>query len=390
MIPVNEPSIGREELARVTACVKSNWISSQGKFLKELEDEFARYCGVRFGISTTNGTAALHLALAALSIGPGDEVLVPTFTMAATAFAVCYCGARPVFIDAEPETFSLDVNRVADYLRRQEKKGTLRVKAVIPVHLYGHPMDLDPLLELARRYSLAVVEDAAEAHGAEYKGKKCGGLGDLGCFSFYANKIITTGEGGMVVTDNPRLADRARSLKDLAHDPGKRFRHIELGFNYRMTNLQAAVGIAQLKKIDRHIQQKRWMAGEYTRRLESLPGLTLPQEKSWAKNVYWMYGLLVEPEFGLTRDQLMAYLKEKGVDTRSFFIPMHLQPVFTQGRYKAKRNGPFPVAEEIAQKGLYLPSGLTLTESQIQYVCRQMKKASLAGRGQIEAELSRR
>jgi perosamine synthetase len=380
MIPVNEPAIGREELAQVTACVKSGWISSQGKFLKELEDEFARYCGVRYGISTTNGTAALHLALAALSIGAGDEVLVPTFTMAATAFSVCYCGARPIFIDSEPETFSIDANRVSDYLRRQEKKGALKVKAIIPVHLYGHPVDMDPLLEIARRYSLAVVEDAAEVHGAEYKGKKCGGLGDMGCFSFYANKLITTGEGGMVVTDNPRLADRARRLKDLAHDPRKRFLHTELGFNYRMTNVQAALGIAQLKKIERHIQQKRWMAGEYGRRLLNIPGLTLPGEKSWAKNVYWMYGLLVEPEFGLTRDQLMEFLKKNGVDTRSFFIPMHLQPVFSQGRLKAKKGGPFPVAEQIARKGLYLPSGLTLTETQIQQVCRQMKKASLAGR----------
>ena len=380
MIPVNEPALGREELALVTACVKSNWISSQGSFLQELEEGFARYCGVRYGISVTNGTAALHLALAALSIGPGDEVLVPTFTMAATAFAVCYCGARPVFIDAEPETFALDVNRVADYLRRQEKRGTLKAKAIIPVHLYGHPMDLDPLLEIARRYSLAVVEDAAEVHGAEYKGKRCGGLGDAGCFSFYANKIITTGEGGMVVTDNPRLADRARRLKDLAHDPRQRFLHTELGFNYRMTNLQAALGIAQLKKIERHIQKKRWMAAEYHRRLADISGLTLPGEKPWAKNVYWMYSLLVEPEFGLTRDQLMQALRENGVDTRSFFIPMHLQPVFRQGRHKAKKNGPFPIAEALAQKGLYLPSGLTLTGSQIQYVCRQVKKAAQAGR----------
>ena len=380
MIPVNEPSIGKEELAKVTTCVKSNWISSQGRFLRDFEEKFAHYCGVRYGIATTSGTAALHLALAALSIGPGDEVLMPTFTMAATAFAVCYCGARPVFIDSEPETFAIDANRVSEYLRRQEKKGPLKVKAILPVHLYGHPVDMDPILELARRYSLAVVEDAAEAHGAEYKGKRCGSLSDLGCFSFYANKIITTGEGGMVVTDDPRLADRARRLKDLAHDPHKRFLHTELGFNYRMTNLQAALGIAQLKKIERHIQKKRWMAREYGRGLEGLSGLTLPGEKPWAKNVYWMYGLLVEAEFGLTRDQLMVFLKEKGVDTRSFFIPMHLQPVFSSGRLKAKTSGPFPVSEKIAQKGLYLPSGLTLTESQIQSVCRQMRKAFRAAR----------
>ena len=380
MIPVNEPSIGQEELAKVTACVKSNWISSQGRFLREFEEKFAAYCGVRYGIATTSGTAALHLALAALSIGPGDEVLIPTFTMAATAFAVCYCGARPVFIDSEPDTFALDANRVSEYLRHQGKKGPLKVKAILPVHLYGHPADLDPILELARNYSLAVIEDAAEAHGAEYKGKRCGSLGDLGCFSFYANKIITTGEGGMVVTDNPGLADRSRRLKDLAHDPQKRFMHTEVGFNYRMTNLQAALGIAQLKKIERHIQKKRWMAREYGQGLEGLPGLTLPGEKPWAKNVYWMYALLVEKEFGFTRDQLMVFLREKGVDTRAFFIPMHLQPVFSDGPRKAKKSGPFPVSENIARKGLYLPSGLTLTQSQIQSVCRQMRKAAHAGR----------
>ncbi len=306
------PCWGRKSLIRSLACLKTNWISSQGKYLNEFEEKFAHYCGLNYGISTTSGTTALHLALAALGVGPGDEVLIPTFTMAATAFAVCYCGATPVFIDSESETYNIDLERVSSYLQPRKKEAKIKVKVILPVHMYGHPVDMDPLLELADRFSIAVIEDAAEAHGAEYKGKKCGSFGAFGCFSFYANKIITTGEGGMVVTNDPRLADKARRLKDLAHSPGKRFLHTDLGFNYRMTNLQAALGVAQLKKINSHIKKKRWMAGEYEKGLKDISGLRLPIEKSWAKSVYWMYGILVEKEFGLSRDQLMDRLKKTG------------------------------------------------------------------------------
>jgi perosamine synthetase len=374
MIPVNEPLLGKEEFNKVAVCLKTNWISSQGKYLNEFEEKFAHYCGLNYGISTTSGTTALHLALAALGVGPGDEVLIPTFTMAATAFAVCYCGATPVFIDSESETYNIDPARVSSYLRAQGKKGRIKVKVILPVHMYGHPVDMDPLLELADRFSLAVIEDAAEAHGAEYKGKKCGSFGTFGCFSFYANKLITTGEGGMVVTNDSRLADIARRLKDLAHSPGKRFLHTELGFNYRMTNLQAALGVAQLKRIKSHIKKKRWMAGEYEKGLKDIPGLRLPIEKSWAKSVYWMYGILVEKEFGMSRDQLMGQLKKQGIDTRSFFVPMHLQPVFTGGAGKARKFGSYPVAEKLSEQGFYLPSGLTISPDQIQYICRQIKK----------------
>ncbi len=240
--------------------------------------------------------------------------------------------------------------------------------------MYGHPVDMAPLLETAEKFSIAVIEDAAEAHGAEYKGKRCGSFGSLGCFSFYANKIITTGEGGMVVTDDPLLADKARRLKDLAHAPGKRFLHTELGFNYRMTNLQAALGVAQLKKINTHIKKKRWIAREYEKGLKGVSGLRLPIEKSWAKNVYWMYGVLVEPAFGLGRDELMDRLKQRGIETRSFFIPMHLQPVFNASAKNSRHYGPYPVAETIAQQGFYLPSGLTLSRDQIQHICLQIKK----------------
>ena len=374
MIRVNEPLLGKEEWIKVASCLKTNWISSQGKYLAEFEEKFARYCGVGYGISTTSGTTALHLALVTAAIGPGDEVIMPTFTMAATAFAVCYCGAVPVFIDSEPETFNLDVHLAASYLKRQEKNGRVKVKAILPVHIYGHPVDMDPLLALAEQYKLVVIEDAAEAHGAKYKGKKCGSLGTMGCFSFYANKIITTGEGGMVVTDDAVLAERARRLKDLAHASGERFLHTDVGFNYRMTNVQAALGVAQLKRIESHIRKKRWMAREYGSRLGGVSGLKLPVEKSWARSVYWMYGVVVEPGFSRTRDEVMERLKEKGIETRSFFIPMHRQPVFQKGPCRVKNFKSFPVAEKLAAQGLYLPSGLTITRDQIDTVCTQIKK----------------
>lgn len=374
MIPVNEPLLGKEEISKVLDCLKTNWISSQGKYLNQFEEKFAHYCGLKYGISTTSGTTALHLALAAMGVGPGDEVLMPTFTMAATAFAVLYCGAIPVFIDSDPETYNIDLDRVSSYLRNQEKRGKVKVKIILPVHMYGHPVDMEPLLTMADRFSIEVIEDAAEAHGAEYRGKKCGSFGAFGCFSFYANKIITTGEGGMVVTNDPRLADKARRLKDLAHSPGRRFLHTELGYNYRMTNLQAALGVAQLKKIDSHIHKKRWMAQKYEKGLKNISGLRLPIEKPWAKSVYWMYGILVEEEFGLSRDQLMDQLKKKGIDTRSFFVPMHRQPAFTGRGRRVKKFGPYPVAEKLSEQGFYLPSGLTISSEQIEYICRQIKK----------------
>lgn len=385
MIRVNEPLLGKEEFKQVVACLKSNWISSQGKYITEFEEKFAQYCGVKYGISTTSGTTALHLALAALGIGPGDEVLMPTFTMAATAFAISYCGAKPVFIDSEPETFNMDLDRVSSYLHTQDRRGKVKVKIVLPVHMYGHPVDMEPLLEMADKFSLAVIEDAAEAHGAEYKGKRCGSFGSYGCFSFYANKIITTGEGGMVVTNDPGLADKARRLKDLAHAPGRRFLHTEIGFNYRMTNLQAALGVAQLKKIAAHIKKKRLIAHEYKKGLNQIPGLRLPIEKPWAKSVYWMFGVLVEPEFGLGRDEFMDQLRMQGIETRSFFVPMHRQPVYTLSARNSRHYGPYPVAETISEQGLYLPSGLTISRNQIQTICRKIEKIYRTHRPKVGA-----
>lgn len=360
MIPVAEPLLGEGELRNVIDCIKSGWISSRGSYITEFERRFSGYCGVRYGVTTTSGTTALHLALAALGLKKGDEVILPAFTMIASANAIVYTGAKPVLVDAEHDTWNMDASKV-------EEKITKRTKAIMPVHIYGHPVDMDPLLELAEEHDLYVVEDAAEVHGGEYKGRKAGGLGDAGCFSFYANKIITTGEGGMIVTDDEGIYERASLLKDLAFTKDRTYIHRALGYNYRMTNLQAAVGLAQLERIEENIAIKRRNAALYNSLLEGINGVTTPTERPWAKNVYWMYSILVEDEFGMGRDELRERLRQKGVDTRAFFVPMHLQPVFQgMGLFRGER---YPVAEELSRKGLYLPSGLTLTEAQIRQVC---------------------
>ncbi|MEA3488882.1 MAG: DegT/DnrJ/EryC1/StrS family aminotransferase [Candidatus Omnitrophota bacterium] len=366
MIPVNEPLLGKKELDNVMDCVRSGWISSKGDYITKFEEEFARFCGLRYGISTTSGTTAIHLALAALDIKKGDEVIMPTFTMIATAYAVLYTGGKPVLVDCDDRTWNMDVSRIEKLINR-------RTKAILPVHIYGHPVDMDGVRALARKYGLYVVEDAAEAHGAEYKGVKCGALGDIGCFSFYGNKIITTGEGGMVVTNSKSLARKAGLLKDLAHSRGKRFLHTYLGFNYRMTNMQAAVGLAQTRQAAKLVRKKRWIAKAYHDRLKDVEGLTLPVEEEWAKNVYWMYSVVVEGAFGLSRDALMEELRKEGVDTRAFFVPMHRQPVLRAAGV-LDRKAKYPVAERISRRGLYLPTGLTLEEKDIDFVCRKLKK----------------
>ena len=366
MIPVCEPLLGGKELEYVTDCLKTNWISSTGKYISEFEKGFAAYCGTKYGVATTSGTTALHLALAALGIGKGDEVIIPTFTMAACAFSVVYTGAKPVLVDSEPETWNMDVAQI-------ERKITKHTKAIMPVHIYGHPCDMDPITDIARKHRIHVVEDAAEAHGATYKGKMCGGIGDVACFSFYANKIIMTGEGGMIVTNNEKVADFAKRLKDQAFSRERRFLHTDIGFNYRMTNIQAAIGLAQLENIDRFVEMRRRNAALYNRSLKDVSGITLPKEKQWAKNVYWMYSIVIEDEFGMSRDELMAFLKQRGVDTRTFFIPMHVQPAFkNMGLFGGES---YPVSEMLAERGLYLPSGSGLTEEQINTVCEAVKEA---------------
>jgi perosamine synthetase len=364
-IPVCEPTLGGNEAKYVQQAIETNWISSAGQFIRDFEARFAEFCGVKYGIACANGTVAMHLAMATLGLDPGDEVIIPTFTMIATANAVTYCGAKPVLVDMEPQYWQMDVNQV-------ESKITSRTRAIVPVHIYGHPTDMDPLRELAQKHGLLVIEDAAEAHGAEYKGRRAGGLGNAAGFSFYGNKIITTGEGGMVTTDDREIARLAWNLRDHAFSHERHFWHKFVGFNYRMTNLQAAVGLAQLEQLDGFVAARRQHALEYNCRLHGIPGIRTPQEAPYAKNVYWMYGIMVdEAEYGMNRDELRRVLADSGVETRTFFIPMHCQPVYWQ-QYKGER---YPVAEDLCRRGFYLPSASSLTVSEIEYVASVIRDA---------------
>ena len=355
MIPIAEPCIGEEELNNVIEAVKSGWISSKGEFIINFEKNFAKYCNVDYGIAVSNGTVALHLALAALGIKKGDEVIVPTLTFIATANAVRYCNAKPVFVDSRLDYWCIDPEKI-------EEKITDNTKAIIPVHLYGHPCDMEAINDIAQDHNLYVIEDAAEAHGAEYKGKKVGSLGDISCFSFYGNKIITTGEGGMCLTDNEELTEKMRILRDHGMNPNKRYWYDVMGFNYRMTNLQAAVGVAQTEKLDKFIEKKREIAKIYNSGLKDIDGITLPPEMEWVKNVYWMYSILIETGFGTNRDQLIQLLGKKGIETRPFFYPVHIQPQYR------KYGGAFPIAEGLSKEGINLPSGVTLKKSGVKYI----------------------
>lgn len=370
MIPVNEPMLGKREMEYVTECVETGWVSSAGRFIEEFEKGWAAYCGRQYGVAVDNGTNALYLSVAALDIQPGDEVIMPTFTIISCALAVLYMGGVPVVVDCDPGTWNMNVDQV-------EAKITKRTKAIMPVHIYGHPVDMDPILAIAERHGLAIIEDAAEAHGAEYLSgrdtnestwRRCGSFGDFSCFSFFANKLITTGEGGMVLTDNAELAEKAKAMRNLSFaTKGNRFIHQESGFNFRMTNLQAALGLAQVERFEEIVERKRWMGAEYNRRLSDLPQLQLPPDEPWARNVYWMYGLVVSEETGFDADTFAQALMQRGVQTRPFFWGMHEQPVLqNKGLFKGESH---PVAERIARQGLYLPTGLALTEEQLVEVC---------------------
>jgi perosamine synthetase len=354
-IPVAEPVLDGNERRYVLEALDENRISSSGRFVAAFEEAFAKICGARHGVACANGTAALHLALAALGIGPGDEVIVPDLTLICNANMVHLVGARAVFVDVDPKTWCIDPALI-------EAKVTPRTRAIMPVHLYGHPADMTAILGIARRRGLRVIEDAAEAHGAEVNGRRVGALGDVGCFSFYGNKILTTGEGGMCVTNDAALAEKMRLLRNQAFvEP--RFVHHEVGFNYRLTNVQAAIGLAQCEGVDRKIERKREIASIYAKLLE---GVTLPAEAPWAKNVYWMYGVLVPGD----RDGVMRRMLDRGVETRPFFHPMHAQPVF-RGRVE----GEFPVSRDLGARGLYLPSGLGLTRAQQERVARALAES---------------
>ena len=359
-VPVAQPYLDDAETRCVNDALANGAISGfYGDYLPKFEGEFAAYCDCKFGVSTSSGTSALHLALAALSIGNGDEVLVSTLTNMATFFAVIYQNARPVPVDIDPQTLNIDP-------RLLEGKVTPRTKAILVVHLFGHPCDMDPILEVARRHKLLVIEDCAEAHGATYKGRKVGGLGDAGCFSFYANKIITTGEGGMVTTNEAQWANRARNLKGLAFGDHNKFMHKDVGFNYRMTNLQAAIGHAQFGKIEAVIAAKRRIAAFYTERLSKIEELQLPLEMPYARNVYWMYHVLLKGRAAQARGEVMRRLAELGIETREGFLPYNMQEIFIQRGWT--RMDECPVANDVAHRGFYLPSGPGLSHDDLDYV----------------------
>jgi perosamine synthetase len=364
IVPVCEPKLAGNELKYVTACIKSNWISSAGHFVAKFENAFKKFCGTRYAVACSSGTAALHLALAALGIQKGDEVIIPDFTMIATPNAATYLGAKPVPVDADPLTWNIDVSKI-------ESKITRKTRAIVVVHTYGLPCDMDKILSIARKHHLFVVEDAAEAHGATYKGKRVGNLGDIASFSFYGNKIITTGEGGMVTTNKKALAEKTRTLRDHAFSPERHFWHKYMGYNYRMTNLQAAVGLAQAEKLRELVRTRIRNAKYYIKFLKGIKGIRLPYKTKGINNVYWMFSVLIEKEFGISRDRLREFLAGQGIETRTFFIPIHLQPI-----YSRETKGRFPVSEELCRKGIYLPSGSTLTRKDIRYIAACVKKAS--------------
>jgi perosamine synthetase len=366
MIPVNEPLLTEEDVASVMDALRSGWISGAGPHIEAFESRWAAYCGRKHGIAVANGTVALQLAVSLLDLQPGDEVIMPTFTIISCALPVVLAGAVPVLVDSEPETWTMDVRQV-------EARITPRTRALMVVHIYGHPVDMDPLIELANRYGLAIVEDAAEAHGAEYRGRRAGGFGTSSCFSFYANKLVTTGEGGMLLVDDDALAARARRLRNLGFQPSRRFLHAEIGFNFRLTNLQAALGLAQIDRMDDIVARKRRMGQAYSERLSEVAGLELQVQQSWARGVYWMYGLVLREETGIDAEEFARRLESRGVETRPFFLGMHEQPVLRErGLFMDER---YPVAERIARRGLYLPSSLGIEEAHIDRICQAVRES---------------
>jgi perosamine synthetase len=357
MIPVNTPSLNGNELKYLTECVETGWISSEGPFITRFETDFSNYIGVKNGVAVSNGSAALDIAIKALNIGAGDEVIMPAFTIISPTQSVVTAGATPVLVDSDPLTWNINVDLI-------EAKITKKTKAILVVHIYGLPVDMDPILDLAKKYNLKIIEDAAEMHGQTYKGKRCGSFGDISIFSFYPNKHITTGEGGMLLTNDDELAERCKKLRNLCFEPnGPRFVHHELGWNYRMTNLQAALGVAQLEQLEGFIDQKRKMGSIYQTSLQSLikSGYQLPlSETDYAKNIYWVFGLVAPSE--AEKERLVNILTTNKIGTRPFFWCMHEQPIFKKmGLFK---NESYPIAEKLARNGFYLPSGLGLSNEQ--------------------------
>ncbi|WII36427.1 DegT/DnrJ/EryC1/StrS family aminotransferase [Paenibacillus thiaminolyticus] len=362
--PIAAPILNGNEKKYVADCLDSTWISSNGSYLGMFEQQFAAFCQTKHAITCSNGTTALHLALIAHGVEPGDEVIVPTLTFAATANAVAYCGATPVFVDSEPETWNMDPKAVV-------RKITPRTKGIIAVHLYGHPVHMDPIMQAAREHGLFVIEDAAEAIGAEYKGRRAGSLGHTAAFSLFGNKIITTGEGGIITTDDDDIAENIRLFKGQGMDKFRKYWHTVIGYNYRMTNIQAAIGCAQVENIDWHIQQRIRVAMHYYDCLQYDERISLPVQKVWSKNVYWMMSVVLNGCSEAKRDRVMERLKEDGIETRPFFYPMHILPPYRH----LQPHTEFPVANRIAAQGINLPSHGILTEEDIHWIGGKLQSA---------------
>ena len=364
---VCEPFLNGNETKYVMDAVSTGWISSSGSYVTKFEEEFARYCDVKHGVAVCNGTVALHLAMAALGIGKGDEVIIPSFTMIATAFAVCYTGAMPVFVDADKDTWNIDVSKI-------EEKINTRTKAIIPVHIFGNPCNMDAIVDIAKKHKLFIVEDAAEAHGATYKGRKVGSFSDIACFSFFANKNVTTGEGGMCVTNDDKYDDLCRYYKNVCFPTNgpRNYLHDDIGFNYRMSNLHAALGLAQTEKADEYKKMRMTNHNIYKKYLSDVPGVIFQKDEENSENVGWMNTIVIDPaKYGHTRDELIAHLKENKIDTRLLFKSMHIQPSLI--KYGCDCSGEYPVTEWLSENGFYLPSASNLTEDDIAYICSVIK-----------------
>ena len=366
MIPVNQPLLDGNEKKYLLECIETGWISSEGPFIKRFEDEFAKSVGRKHAIAVANGTAALDIAIDSLGLGQGDEIIMPTFTIISCINQIIRVGAVPVLVDSDPITWNMDVNQI-------EAKITPRTKAIMAVHIYGLPVDMEPLLALTKKYELKIIEDAAQAIGQTYNGKPCGSFGEISTFSFYPNKHITTGEGGMVVTDDDGLAEQARSLRNLCFQTAKRFVHERLGWNYRMTNMQAALGLAQLERLVEFVERKREMGRRYHELLSKIAGVQLPLARTaFADNIYWVFGLVLSNDQDFKAVDAMKSLSEQGIGTRPYFYPLHKQPVFRdKGLFIGES---YPVAENLGNYGFYIPSGIALESGQILQAAESVKK----------------
>jgi perosamine synthetase len=362
-IPVAHPVFGGNEKKYVNECLDDMWVSSVGRFIGDFEKAFAQFCGVKHAISCNNGTSAVHLALQAVGVGSGDEVIVPTLTFIATANAVRYCGGTPVFVDSDLRTMNMDPARIEELI-------TPRTKGIMPVHLYGHPVDMDPILKIAARHNLFVLEDAAQAHGALYRGRKIGSIGVAASFSFFGNKIIMTGEGGMVTTEDDELAGRLRLIRGQGMDLQRRYWFPVVGNNFRMTNIQAALGLAQIEKVEFHLEQRRRIADWYNRHLEHLQDMiVLPVEEPWARHSFWMYTILLAENAAIDRDELMNRLAKAGIETRPVFYPMHVMPPYLEP------GGSYPNAESLARRGISLPTHGLIQEEDVRYIAQQLQQS---------------